>query len=358
MLFEDALYYPTIDIKDEAWLKSAILLWNHISTIVPESERNPYRNNCTKQLSDAGVLLPHQVNPYSVRFPKLEQTVMDYLNTPDGKRSFKNRPKTKGFHSCTFSIDGVRSDKIREEYGEFSISVDKFGRGLREVIEPYVNDNGYIITTQHFMNFYMTALANNICQHNSLALLTNMAYTSGLTNTMMLEIPNQRIGENLLKQGLMYKMMIQGIKIDPDTPIDKILKFREKYHDEMGDFRKQVSDLVDSQNTEGLSADEIVIQMKRLYTMGVLPALNNIQKALDGQRIKWIADGCSTISVTGLTTIMAPETIVPMASLAQVGLQIVGKVFNYVSGRERMIMDKPFSMLYRINKRFSKATKI
>ena len=357
MLFEDALFYPTIDIKDEAWLKSAVLLWDHISTIVPESERYPYRNDCTRLLSDVGVLRPHLVNPYSVSFPKLEQAVRDYLDTPDGKRCFKRRLHNRDVRSHDSIIDGIRSDKIRAEYGDFCISADKFGEGLREIIEPYVNDNGYIITTRNFMNFYMTALANSICKHNSLALLTNMAYTSGLTNTMMQEIPNQRMGVNMLKQGLMYKTIIQSINIDPETPIDKILEFREKYHEEMGDFRRQVSDLVDSQNTEGLSADEIVIQMKRLYSMGVLPALNNIQKALDGQRIKWIADGGSTIAVTGLTTILAQEAIVPMASLAQIGLKIVAKTFNYVTGRKRIIMEKPFSMLYRINQRFSKSGK-
>lgn len=356
MLFEDALYYPTIDIKDEGWLKSAVLLWDHIRTIVPESERYPYRTDCSRSLSDAEVLRPHHVNPHSVNFPMLERAVRDYLDTPDGKRCFKRR-NNRDYRSYISFIDGVRSDKIRGEYGEFSISADKFGRGLREIIGPYVNDNGYIITNQNFMNFYMTALANNICQHDSLSLLTNMAYTSGLTNTMLQEIPNQRIGANMLKQGLMYKMIIQGINIDPDTPIDKILSFREKYHDEMGDFRKQISDLVESQNTEGLSADEIVIQMKRLYSMGVLPALNNIQKALDGQRIKWVAEGGATIAVTGLTTMLAQEAIAPLSSLAQIGLKIVGKAFNYVSGRQRIIMEKPFSMLYRINQRFSKSGK-
>lgn len=354
MLFEDALYYPTIDIKDEAWLKSGVLLWDHIRTIVPESERYPYRTDCTRLLSDAKVLCPHHVSPYSVNFPMLERAVRDYLDSSDGKRCFKRR-NNRDCRSCNSFIDGIRSDKIRGEYGEFSISADKFGKGLREVIGPYVNDDGYVITTQNFMNFYMTALANNICQQNSLALLTNMAYTSGLTNTMLQEIPNQRIGVDMLKQGLMYKMIIQGINIDPDTPINKILIFREKYHDEMGDFRKQVSDLVESQNTDGLSADEIVIQMKRLYSMGVLPALNNIQKALDGQRIKWVAEGGATIAVTGLTTMLAQEAIAPLSSLAQIGLKIVGKAFNYVSGRQRIIMEKPFSMLYRINQRFSKS---
>jgi len=54
MLFENALYYPTIDIKDEAWLKSAVLLWDTISTIVPESEDEPYKNEWTRAFAQAG----------------------------------------------------------------------------------------------------------------------------------------------------------------------------------------------------------------------------------------------------------------------------------------------------------------
>ena len=42
-MFERALYYPTIDIQNEAWLKSAALFWDRIETIVSESEERPYR---------------------------------------------------------------------------------------------------------------------------------------------------------------------------------------------------------------------------------------------------------------------------------------------------------------------------
>lgn len=358
MLFEHALYYPTIDIKDEAWLKSAVLLWDTISTIVPESEYNPYKNEWSRILKEAGILLPHRVNPYSVNFPMLERSVRAYLDTPDGKRSFKRRAVIHNDYDWKNSVIGeARSRKIRQEYGEFSISADKFGRGLRDVISPYVEDNGYVVTTLNFMNFYMTALANNICQRNGMALLTDMVYTSALTNTMIIDAPNRRIAENMVNQGLLYKLIIQGIKIDPNTSIDKILKFREKYHYEMADFRKQVSDLVNTQNTEGLSAEEIVIQMARLYRMGVLPALNNIQKALDGHTIRWVADESSTVAVTGLTTLFAQGAISPLASLAQIGLKAVGKLFNYSRGREKVLMERPFSMLYRINKHFSIAGK-
>jgi hypothetical protein len=35
MAFTRALFYPTIDIQNEDWLKTAILFWDEISTIVP-----------------------------------------------------------------------------------------------------------------------------------------------------------------------------------------------------------------------------------------------------------------------------------------------------------------------------------
>ena len=37
MIFSKALYYPTIDISVEDWLKPAYLFWDGIRTIVLES---------------------------------------------------------------------------------------------------------------------------------------------------------------------------------------------------------------------------------------------------------------------------------------------------------------------------------
>lgn len=52
MGFSKALYYPTIDIPEEGWLKSAILYWDEIQTIVPSSFQNPYSNRTTQSLAD------------------------------------------------------------------------------------------------------------------------------------------------------------------------------------------------------------------------------------------------------------------------------------------------------------------
>ena len=87
-MFDSALYYPTIDIHNEVWLKSAALFWDRIKTIVPESEENPYRRRSTRYLQDEGILFAHRVNPYSEEVKGLEEDVLKYIDTSEGRKSF------------------------------------------------------------------------------------------------------------------------------------------------------------------------------------------------------------------------------------------------------------------------------
>lgn len=64
-MFDKALYYPTVEIKNEGWLKSAILFWNRIETLVPESMDSPYKKRTELLLEEAGLLYPHRIDPYS-----------------------------------------------------------------------------------------------------------------------------------------------------------------------------------------------------------------------------------------------------------------------------------------------------
>lgn len=63
MGFTRALYYPSIDIGDEEWLKTAILFRDEISTIVPSSLVAPYSNPTSRYLADEGIITPFHVNP-------------------------------------------------------------------------------------------------------------------------------------------------------------------------------------------------------------------------------------------------------------------------------------------------------
>ncbi len=62
MSFMVALYYPWIDFRDEGWLKSAILYWDSMRTIVPASISHPYSSRTAHQLQEAGILPPDASN--------------------------------------------------------------------------------------------------------------------------------------------------------------------------------------------------------------------------------------------------------------------------------------------------------
>ncbi|HKJ81869.1 MAG TPA: hypothetical protein VJ954_07590, partial [Ignavibacteriaceae bacterium] len=81
MGFTKALFYPTIDIRNEDWLKNAVLFWDEINTIVPSSIVNPYQENTTQYLSDEGILKAMSVSPDNDFIEDLTSDTMNYLNT-------------------------------------------------------------------------------------------------------------------------------------------------------------------------------------------------------------------------------------------------------------------------------------
>lgn len=355
MLFENALYYPTIDIKDEAWLKSAVLLWDTISTIVPDSEDDPYKNEWSKAFANARVVVPYKVNPFSVNFSGLENDVKTYLDSPEGRRSFKPRVGKRSDYRQV--IDIVKEFEMNEllwrEYGGFKISADKFGTGLQEVIRDYVNSDGYVITSSAFMNFYMTSLANTICQgEDSKALLTDLPYSNNLTNVMMHHGPNRRMSEDMLAQGVMYKLIIQGLKVDADTPVDKLIKFREDYKDERDEFKYEMSNLIQANNLGGFPDSEFVNQIERIYRMKVLPSYNKLQRALDGVNIGYMQGPGTSIALAGIAALdpsgIATSTM-GWKALKDLCVSVYRKCVKYNKDKEKILLESPYSYLYRIN---------
>lgn len=348
MLFEDALLYPRIDVEDESWLKSAILLWDSISTIVPQSLAQPFKNECSHVLAEAGVLRPYRVDPYRVGMMGLGNVVRSYLESPEGKRHFRKSAPNNIRRDERNNREWLRR---HSEYKEFRISAEKFGADVQEIIREFVDETGYVITDYHFMMFYMTALANNICQKSpTKALLTDLVYMQDLTDNMVQTSPNHRIGEEIMQQGFMYKYIIDGIKVAPDTPIDKLLEFRSRYKDERDLFKRSISDMIAIQNLQDLPPDEMLIQIGRLYRTGVEPTLRELERALKGAKVDCWINGGASLAITCPSVIMG----LPSAGLASIktllienGIKILGKFFNYRGKNERIMNSNPLSYLLR-----------
>ena len=75
--FSNALYYPSIDIQDSNWLKTAALFWDSISTIVAVSESKPYKKRDTQYLESKGFLTPIVVDSNDSAVVSIERQAMD-----------------------------------------------------------------------------------------------------------------------------------------------------------------------------------------------------------------------------------------------------------------------------------------
>ena len=66
------LYYPHIEIADPKWLKTALLLWDHVYRIVP-STYAPLDDDDTKLAADACL-----VRPVTLEKPDLQGIAADF----------------------------------------------------------------------------------------------------------------------------------------------------------------------------------------------------------------------------------------------------------------------------------------
>lgn len=368
-MFESALYYPTIDIHNERWLKSAVLFWDRIETIVPESEDHPYRRRSTRILQEEGFLFPRIVNPFCEEVSGLEQDVIRFMDTPEGKKSFI---KPWGVSAVSMAnrrylteeerayYDEKRraylTDKMSGIYRDFYIHVEKLPMMLRERLAGHVNEDGYVWASRGFMSFYMTLLANRICQNNRLALLTDRVNQNNLSNKILLEglsPAGHRAREQKMKRGVMYQIIMDDIKIPPNTRMETIVQYKKDRRHELALFRAEM-DRLTAFDIEGMNAKDIEHEIWSIYTKQVKPAMDGVKATLKDSGINWWS-GLGTCVFTGLIPAVLGfgadlKTNIAIGTSQCLGLALT--TVPYV--RKRMeVSGSPYSYLVKLDRQLS-----
>ena len=130
-MFGKALYYPTIDIKDEDWLKNAFLFWDGICTIAPASlGMNAYHNNTTQFLEDEGFLSVIKVNPESPEVRDMARVVKKYAQSEEGMAYLNLRLP-----------DGIYSSPYDDERSEFYLHNEKLPFEVQQLIADKIGDD-------------------------------------------------------------------------------------------------------------------------------------------------------------------------------------------------------------------------
>lgn len=360
-MFEKALYYPHIEISDDRWLKSAALFWNTIETIVPESMDCPYRRRTTRTLEEERVLVAHRVNPFSEDVRGIELDVVKYMKTPEGKKSFRKPWLRSVVQNVNLLGDDFLPDKYRrileEKYRDFYIHVDKLPLMLREQLAEQQDKDGFVWAREGFMTFYMTLLANRISRNNDMALLTKCVSYNNLSNKILSDRMTSGNINKQTKKAMMYTIMMDDIKIAPSTPIDDIIRFRNRRQNELARFRREMDRLTDF-NSDGMSANDFENELKRIYEKQIVPAMNDVKTTLKDANILWLT-GPGTCMFTGLIPALIGTDLSTTAGVITGICQGLGMTLSSIPVLKSWKAKRsPYTYLIKMRQEFSSAAKV
>lgn len=346
MVSSCALYYPTIDIYDEAWLKNAYLFWDGIRTIVPQSlEGKAYHNHTSQFLEEEGYLQPILVNPSESVVKNLVSKVKEYAQSEEGI-AFLNSVIPNNSHRNYYSDDCAA----------FYLHSEKLPHEIQEILKDKIGDEGWIRVNKNFANFYMTLLANAIANRKSLALLTDSSTLAGLTtkcieDSVKPQFTVASMPPSATCQSLLIKMVIDGIRIDPKTSFQDLMSFKNHHRDELNNFRNGLDEITNLSVPDGIDYDGMVQTVRDIYERKVKLSYNDLKAALNGARINFHTD-ISSLCYTGISTVFL-DTLTnlskPMQLLAGAGIFVAVKYINNYTNKRNLKRASKISYLLSIN---------
>lgn len=342
-MFDKALYYPTIEIKNEGWLKSAILFWNRIETLVPENMDGPYKKHTECLLEEAGLLYPHRIDPYSSMTDGLEDDILTYMRTKEGLRSLTSSFFTRASSSLDVRY-GQKRNALEKEYGAFYDKVNSFSDEVKERINRFTTHDGSVSVGRTFMHFYMTLLANRICQQNDMVLLTERVVLNDLSSNVLLAGMSGN-DSDADRQGVVCKVVLEGIKLDPSTPVESIIRFKEDRADLLEQLRRAVSGLVVFDGT-GMTAGDIEETVKRQYSNAVMPVVSDLQSALTDAALHWYSEK-SAYTMSGVVSCDSALDEEPNPVVVGENAEVILTPVRFRPGLSGQIENKPYTFLLK-----------
>jgi hypothetical protein len=364
MAFTKSLYYPWIDIRDEGWLKSASLYWEIIQTIVPETIDAPYSTKTARYLEDEGILVPLRVKSDLDEIEELAPDVIRYLESQEGIELLTGADRGYVY---------LHPDKLPTSIRRLSrIHPMKISMEIRHMLREHglmrQAKDDFLEVDEKFGSFYMTLLATRLSERIGAGLVTSSALPHKLSLKAKADSYIDRI-INLggryrdeyeyemrhrrssipreMTQGMLVELLIEEIALDPETPIDKILKYRNKHSSELGRFRKKVGELTSS-FPDDASLPAMRQYVNDLYLNEVKPSMDDLKSSLKSSRIKWLANSwmkLAFISAGSSSMLIGLGLATANALLVGAGISLIGSGILYNEDKKDSLRANPYSYL-------------
>ena len=355
MSFTHALHYPWIDIRDPGWLKSAALYWDRISTIVPRSVENPYSSIEARVLQDEGVLTPLVVEPDMVEVDQASLEFETYSRTPESLAVLLP-PGSE-----------VADEKwhVREDRKRALLHPEKMSSELRDMLvkRGLAREMGdWLQVPRDAANCYMTILAANLAQNRGLALLSDeerfepLAILVRRGKATDVSVPGaKRLGEAMLAH-----LALQAVNITPDTPVEKVIRFRNQHRDELGHFRQAIGNLASQLDEEFPSLEAFQQQVRDVYVNELEPAINNLRASLRAAHIRSYVSSLKTLVFASPITLLPTPLLTPalgplaapVALFAGATCSIIANRVAFHLDKQQLLRENPYSYVLAAHRTF------
>lgn len=362
MAFTKALYYPRIEVPNEAWLKTAMLYWDEVKTIVPASMPQPYTGKTARELFDAGALSPLHVHPHLASVERLAEKVIEYLGSAEADAVLVEGGLSQS--------DLIHPEKLPELDRLVYLHPEKLPYAIQDRMDSLIHgrEGEWLRVDRPFARFYMTMLATELASSEGIALLTDLPASDRLAVNVRLDgklgIPNLRMADphwrrygrnrdherrvpSALAPALLADLTLQRIGLNPRTSVDSILRFREDHKSELGRFRTKMAELTKAIE-EDLSLAALQQRVSDIYTNEVRPATDELKDSLSSSKIKWALESflkTSMLSVPSGGALLALGLTIPHALLASAGVSLTVSAVLYNFEKRKEMRSNPFSYL-------------
>ena len=350
------LYYPTIDIPSDLWLRQAILYWDEVSSIVPKDHSGKILTELSPEvqyLMDEGQFKP--IHPEELVFNNANSSAffdfeMEFrgLITSEG---FKKFLSMNYYGRSKKKVDVRHWSKIHRNKTSDSVQYELEQLGLFRNSEE--SDWHEFETNTALL--YMSLLAKHLAGVQKTQTTIGTDYT--IYEQLNFKQATHENGIAVVNVNLNHLLPVP----QNNVPFEKILDFKSQRKDNLMHFRKVLLDYhqklrVSTSNDE---VQEITTDFKDDLILGI----NDLKHALKDSRIT------STIkSVRSLINLQSPATLLTAGSLiankfgylpekAIIPIAIVSGsielIFNYIEDsidKAAKIRDSPFSYVYHAQK--------
>ena len=242
---ESILYYPTINIQDGQWLRSAALYWDEVCSIVP------YKGY--KDIS-AELLYLQERGYYRPIYP---QDVFILGNSHEFSNTVRHQFSHMLNGQAFLSIGTDATQKSKKFYNPDITCMIHYNKIPQEIIELFtysnmvrVNEDGWLEMNSDFADCYMRTLAEFIVSNDK----NNMVLGSDNVNHIHEIYPKSFSGTT----NEVISLTLEKCLPVPtsDVGFEELLDFKEEHRDELMSLQLKISEL-EQKISKAQSANEI-----------------------------------------------------------------------------------------------------